>query len=146
MKKENKNQPKKEEKKEVKDSEPKKEEVKASEPKKGLDKLSQAHGMEEKSKYEPTTLDQVWGDDGIGKYNTMDPSEYGVRINAMGLADLKNEAIRVGLLPVDSMDQLRDRLKNEFMGHLNSYRKPLHNPKKPFIPSDEITDILKEGR
>tara|TARA_B100000287_G_scaffold58521_2_gene51420 strand:- start:1281 stop:1700 length:420 start_codon:yes stop_codon:yes gene_type:complete len=139
MKKQNKNQPNKEEKKEVK-------EVKASEPKKSLNELNQTHGMVDKQKYEPTTLDQVWGDDGLSKYNTMDPTEYAQRVNAMGLADLKNEAIRVGLLPVDNTDQLRDRLKNEFMGHVNSYRKPLHNPKKPFIPSDEVTDILKEGR
>ena len=33
---------------------------------KKLESLSQAHGKEEK-KYKPTTLDQIWGDDGLAK-------------------------------------------------------------------------------
>ena len=37
-----------------------------------LKNLSQTHGKtEEKEKYEPTTLDQVWGDEGLSVYGTM---------------------------------------------------------------------------
>ena len=114
---------------------------------KKLEDLNQTHGMVDKqAKYEPTTLDQVWGDDGLSKYKTMDPDEYENRIQAMDLADLKQEAIRVGLLPVDSSTQLRDRLKNEFLGHINSFKKPASKPSKPITPGQDVLDILKEGR
>ena len=42
---------------------------------KKLESLSQAHGKEER-KYKPTTLDQIWGDDGLAKYGTHDQQEY----------------------------------------------------------------------
>ncbi len=42
--------------------------------KKKLEELSQSHGMEEK--FIPSTLDQVWGDEGLTKYGTMDEEAY----------------------------------------------------------------------
>ena len=42
--------------------------------KKSLKNMSQAHGKVEK--FEPTTLDQIWGDDGTSMYGTMQQSEY----------------------------------------------------------------------
>ena len=40
--------------------------------KQNLEDLSQAHGKEEK--FVPTTLDQIWGDEGLSKYGTMEES------------------------------------------------------------------------
>ena len=42
--------------------------------KKGLKNLSQIHGEEEK--FQPTSLDQVWGEDGSSTYGTMNDAEY----------------------------------------------------------------------
>jgi hypothetical protein len=36
---------------------------------KSIKNLSQAHGKEEK--FEPTTLEQIWGDDGSTTYGTL---------------------------------------------------------------------------
>ena len=44
-------------------------------PKKSLENLNQAHGKDE-SRPVPTTLDQIWGDDGTSKYRTLDVDEY----------------------------------------------------------------------
>ena len=43
---------------------------KATAKKKSVKNLSQTHGKEEK--FEPTTLDQIWGDDGIKDYKPND--------------------------------------------------------------------------
>ena len=61
---------------------------------KKLDDLNQVDGKSEK-KIEPSTLDQVWGDDGMSKYKTLDVKTYDQVVDGMSKADLKNEAIRV---------------------------------------------------
>ena len=42
---------------------------------KKLQSLSQTHGKEE-GNFKPTTLDQIWGDDGVSKYGTLNEAEY----------------------------------------------------------------------
>jgi len=120
--------------------------TKASEKKLKVKEMSQTHGMVEGKKYEPTTLDQVWGDDGLSKYQTMDAAEYESKVENMPLADLKEEAIRVGLLPVDNAEMLKERLLRQFNVHISSYRKPVENPQQAHKVSPEINKILKEGR
>tara|TARA_R100000808_G_C2041941_1_gene81170 strand:+ start:183 stop:581 length:399 start_codon:yes stop_codon:yes gene_type:complete len=120
--------------------------TKASDKKPNLKDMNQTHGMVEGQKYEPTTLDQVWGDDGLSKYQTMDSKVYEAKVSKMLLADLKNEAIRVGLLPVDNSEMLKDRLMREFTIHTNSYRRPTEGGSQPPQISEDIEDILKEGR
>ena len=115
-------------------------------PKKPVKEMTQTHGMVEGEKYEPTTLDQVWGDDGLSKYSTMDAKVYQEKVDNWLLADLKNEAIRVGLLPVDNAEMLKDRLVREFSVHVSSYRKPSQAQENPSQPSADIQKILREGR
>ena len=49
--------------------------------KKPVKKLSQAHGKVEE--YQPTTLDQIWGDDGTSLYGTLDEVVYKDRLDQM---------------------------------------------------------------
>ena len=41
--------------------------------KKALDEIEQIHGKEDK--FEPTSLDQIWGDTGMYKYGTFNEGE-----------------------------------------------------------------------
>ena len=112
---------------------------------KKLDDLNQVDGKSEK-KIEPSTLDQVWGDDGMSKYKTLDVKTYDQVVDGMSKADLKNEAIRVGLLPVDNSEQLKIRLLREFSAHVSSYNRPVDSSRPKLEASDEALKILGEGR
>jgi hypothetical protein len=115
---------------------------------KKLESLSQTDGMSmdsDEQKFEPTTLDQVFGDDGTSKYKTLDLGVYEQVLDNMSKADLKNEAIRVGLLPIDNVEQLRTRLVREFTSHASSYKKPVQL-RDPQDISPEIRKILSEGK
>jgi hypothetical protein len=111
--------------------------------------LKQTDAMVREDKFQPSTLEQAWGDDGTSKYKTLNLDVYEQVLRNMSKADLKNEAVRVGLLPVDNMDQLRIRLIREFNGHVASYKKP-ESPSNPSIDDPNldpnIRKILGEGR
>jgi len=115
-----------------------------------LKDMSQTDGMaiDETPKTEPSTLNQVWGDDGTSIYKTMDIDVYEQVLSNMSKADLKNEATRVGLLPIDNMQQLTARLIREFKMHVSSYKKPASTgkPQSPLDVPDKIRKILEEGR
>jgi hypothetical protein len=118
---------------------------------KKLESLSEIDGMAQQEKYAPTTLDQVFGDDGTGKYKTLDTGTYEKVLDNMSKSDLKSEAVRVGLLPIDNMPQLRARLAREFQSHVNSYKRPTSNTptpnnNQPSDISDEVRRILSEGK
>ncbi len=117
---------------------------KATARKKSVKNLSQTHGKEEK--FEPTTLDQIWGDDGLNVYGTMVEDQYENQIDEMNISDLQTHASRVGIIPIDNRNTLRERLLREFRKHVASYRKPLDNPSPDPVLSDEMMKILSEGR
>ena len=117
---------------------------KATAKKKSVKNLSQTHGKEEK--FEPTTLDQIWGDDGLNVYGTMVEDQYENQIDEMNISDLQTHASRVGIIPIDNRNTLRERLLREFRKHVASYRKPLDNPSPDPVLSDEMMKILSEGR
>tara|TARA_B100000959_G_C14905051_1_gene592635 strand:+ start:275 stop:655 length:381 start_codon:yes stop_codon:yes gene_type:complete len=113
-----------------------------------VSEMSQTDGMarDESKKFEATTLDQIWGDDGTSKYKTLDASVYEQVVGNMSKSDLKNEAIRIGLLPIDNVMQLKARLLREFSAHVNSYRMPPEeSAEKHNAAPEEIKNILKEG-
>ena len=99
---------------------------KATAKKKSVKNLSQTHGKEEK--FEPTTLDQIWGDDGTSTYGTMVEDHYETQLDEMNMSDLQTHASRVGIIPIDNRNTLRERLMREFRKHVASYRKPVNNP------------------
>ena len=112
--------------------------------KKGLKKLSQTHGKEEK--FEPTSLAQVWGEDGTSTYGTMNEKEYERQIDEMNMSDMQTHASTVGIIPIDNLSTLRDRLLREFRKHVANYRKPVHDTPPPANIDAKTLKILSEGR
>ena len=111
--------------------------------KKKLDSLEQTHGKEE---FRPTTLDQIWGDTGLWKYNTSDAKEYSQQLNDMTLSDVQEHATKIGLIPRGSRVLLQKKLVSEFNKFVSQYRfKPATPKKAPPLP-EEIKKILKEGQ
>ena len=110
-----------------------------------LDSLSQTHGKQDK--YQPTTLDQVWGDTGMSKFGTMDEEDYEKRLGNMTRSDLFAHATEIGLVPVENLDNLKKRLLAEFQLHVSEYRRPLSTDDGTSreIP-DKIKKILSEGK
>tara|TARA_Y100000593_G_C4235968_1_gene299562 strand:- start:88 stop:465 length:378 start_codon:yes stop_codon:yes gene_type:complete len=113
--------------------------------KKSLDKLSETHGKDE-SKPVPTTLDQIWGDTGLWKYNTNDVDEYRSQVKTMTLADIREHARKIGLVPVGDRSSLEKKLIGEFQKHVSKYNVTAAPKKEPLEISEESKKILKEGQ
>jgi hypothetical protein len=114
--------------------------------KKPVKELQQTHGMEEKVGHKPTTLDQVWGDSGVEKYNTLDPDTYTEWVKDQDKASLQAHAASVGLLPVDHRGELEKRLLREFHIHRSKYTKPnSHGDELPKLDKS-ARDVLSEGK
>ena len=129
---------------------PKKEEKpkEVKEKKENLESLSQTHGKDEETPSVPTTLDQVWGDDGSWKYSTMEAEEYQNELDTMAKSDLQNHAIKIGIIPIDNRPMLTRRLVREFKNHISQYKAsavPLQEKKDKKV-SSEIRQILEEVR
>lgn len=114
-----------------------------------LKNLKQAHGKDESQEFKPRTLDQVWGDTGLGKYNTFDESVYRDKLDNMAKTDLQAHATKIGLVPIDNRSTLTQRLMREFKKHVNSFKPSGLNVSSSIeadkVP-DEIRKILGEGR
>ena len=117
---------------------------KATAKKKSVKNLSQTHGKEEK--FEPTTLDQIWGDDGTSTYGTLNESAYTVQLDDMNMSDLQAHASTVGIIPVDNRQTLRERLLREFRKHVSAYKKPIQEAEPTTAVDPEVMKILSEGR
>ena len=111
-----------------------------------LDQYMQADGQEDGKKppTEPTTLEQVWGQDGSEKYGTVDAEEYQKRITAMDKPELHREAIKRGATPIDDTPRLRKRLVRDFKLYIGSFNKPsVSHKQKPMTAA--ALKILSEG-
>ena len=86
-----------------------------------LNDLHQAHGKDE-NKDSVQSLDQIWGDDGLSKYKTLDVIEYTQNLAEMNKSDLQNHAAKLGLVPIDSREILVKRLVAEFKKHVTKYQ------------------------
>ena len=111
-----------------------------------LTDMEQTDGMDQSQKYEKTSLDQVWGDNGVSEYRTLDAEVYAKTLDNMSKSDLKQEAIRVGLLPKDKVAQLMGRLMRQFNSHVSSYKAPKSIASNKVNLSDEAIRILGEGK
>lgn len=118
---------------------------KTSEPKSKKEEMQQTHAKEEK--FQPTTLDQIWGDTGQTRYGHLDIEKYEKSLNEMTKADIQAEAHRIGIVPIDNREQLHRRLLTEFKKYSTGFTKPSTsgNQTKPDI-SEEGLRILREGR
>ena len=109
-----------------------------------LDSMAQVHGKTE-GNTTPTTLNQIWGDDGIWKYSTMNVDQYKVQLDEYNVTDLRRHASKVGIIPVESRARLQDSLIREFKKHVSAYNVP-NDPPQTGEVSEEAMKILKEGR
>jgi hypothetical protein len=117
---------------------------KATAKRKSVKNLSQTHGKEEN--FEPTTLDQIWGDDGSSTYGTLNENAYTKQVDDMNMSDLQAHASTVGIIPIDNRQTLRERLLREFRKHVSSYKKPVHEVQSASRIDPEVIKILSEGR
>ena len=111
-----------------------------------LEQLSQTNAKVEK--FAPTTLEQIWGDKGCSKYGTLDLAEYEAKLKNFNKSDLHSHARSLGVMPNDNHDLLLRKLKQEFLAHINAYRRPTNpttvaSAKKV---SPQVLKILSEGR
>ena len=123
--------------------------IKKTSQKRNVKNISQVHGKEEKP--QPTTLDQIWGDTGLWKYNTMEIEEYQTELRELNKTDLQAHATKIGLIPVDSKEMLTKRLLREFKRHVSSYNLPVDktpNARRNDLKSvsEKVKSILAEGR
>lgn len=95
--------------------------------------------------YKPSTLDQIWGDTGISRYNTLDETVYKKTLDEMNKSDLQSHARKMGIFPSDDREILNRKLLKEFRLFVSMYKVP---PPKIDTkqPSAEALKILSEGR
>jgi hypothetical protein len=111
---------------------------------KKMENMTQAHGKVEE--FEPSTLEQVWGADGMDTYNTLDTEEYENQLNGMAKVDMQAHATKVGMIPIDNMDILRQRLIKQFKSYVATYRRPKTTKARDPRLTKEIKNILGEGK
>jgi len=109
-----------------------------------LSELNQAHGKNEE-KSQKVTLDQIWGDTGTSKYNTLDVGVYIDQLKQMNKSDLQSHATTVGIIPIDNRDLLQKRCVTEFPKYVSSFSVPKTNL-NPIKLTKEAQQILSEGR
>jgi len=100
-----------------------------------LNDIHQAHGKDE-TRDSVQSLDQIWGDDGLSKYKTLDLAQYTEDLAGMNKTDLQNHAAKLGLVPIDSRELLVKRLIAEFKKHTARYEK---------VRKPEAKDLDKEA-
>jgi len=113
-----------------------------------LKNLSQTHGKKKEEKeYEPTTLDQVWGDEGLSVYGTMNQEEYQSQLDNYNRTDLQAHASRLGIVPLDDRNRLTKTLVSEFKKHVSAFRRPSEAEKKVEDDTHErVRKLLSDGR
>ncbi len=109
-----------------------------------LQDLTQTDAKEEKGA--PTTLDQIWGDTGLNKYETNDFEEYKNYLKSLNRTDIHAHAIKVGILPTDNHEILIARLQREFMRHFSSFVTTKKSKGKKQKISKDALKTLSEGR
>ena len=110
-----------------------------------LKKLKQVDGKVDRK---PTTINQIFGDTGLGKYGTMDRSLYESQLNEMNKSDLQTHATVVGLIPIEDRARLVQRLLREFDRHVASFNAPASKTpaKTPVKMSEAVKKLLSEAR
>tara|TARA_B100001939_G_scaffold163615_1_gene141032 strand:+ start:343 stop:720 length:378 start_codon:yes stop_codon:yes gene_type:complete len=109
-----------------------------------LNDLDQTHGKQDSA---PRTLDQIWGDTGLWKYNTTDEKEYTKQLEEMSMVDIQNHASEMGIIPTPNRNNLVKKLISEFNKHTSQYL-PINvkSEKEDSGISAEAAKILKEGQ
>ena len=105
----------------------------------------ECHGKDEET-FQPTLLEQVWGESSTSKYGTLDAAEYEKRLSEMTRADLEAHARQLGVMITENTQRLRDKLMGEFRTFASLVRKPTIKPQPPIKGSEAAKKVLAEGR
>jgi hypothetical protein len=108
-----------------------------------LNEMHQAHGKDE-NKDSVQSLDQIWGDDGVSKYKTLDLMEYTNNLAEMNKSDLQNHAAKLGLVPIDSREILVKRLIAEFKKHTTKYQPVRKQESKDDKKEAKVKKLLSD--
>jgi hypothetical protein len=92
-----------------------------------LSELNQMDGRLVEKDTVPTTLDSLFGNTGLGKYTTIDENAYASQLESYNVAELRNHAINIGLIPIASVPRLKKQLLVEF----RKFALGVKNPTKP---------------
>ena len=110
-----------------------------------LKDLSQTHGKVQ-GDFQPTTLEQIWGDEGLSRYGTLSEEEYSKQLDEYNRTDLQSHAAKMGIVPLDDRTRLTKSLLAQFRAHVSGYQKPLDPKQSQKGVSEETSKILSEGR
>ena len=77
--------------------------------------------------FTPTTLEQVWGQNGTEKYGTLDAEIYENKIKNMDRAEIFYHASQYSIIPTDNLMSLRKKLMVEFNKHVAKFSMPNKN-------------------
>jgi len=111
--------------------------------KRKIEELSQTHGKLEDVEYK--SLNQIWGDTGLSRYNTTNLEEYINFINDLNKSDLQSHANKIGLVPIDNRETLTKRLVAEFKKFTSTFNIPKTKNNTVQL-NKQSKDILSEGR
>jgi hypothetical protein len=106
--------------------------------------LSQTHGKSDE--IEPTTLDQIWGDDGTSKYGTLNEEEYLSKLDGMTKSDIYLHASKLGIVPIDDRGRLKKTLLSGFRKHVAKFKMPTQVDESHEKLPKNIREILEEGK
>lgn len=87
-----------------------------------LSDLEQIDGRKNTENNIPTRMDVLFGADGMGKYGTLDREEYIKNLNNYNTAELRNHAIKAGLIPISDVSRLKKQLIVEFDKYALSFK------------------------
>ena len=109
-------------------------------------KIIETHGKVENEKFQPTLLEQVWGQTDMSRYGTLSETEYNQKLENMTRADLEAHARQMGVVIVEHSPRLKDKLLAEFRTYVSLIRKPVEAAKGPTKLNDAALRVLAEGR
>lgn len=108
--------------------------------------IIETHGKVEDEKFQPTLLEQVWGQTDMSRYGTLSEAEYNQKLENMTRADLEAHARQMGVVVVEHSPRLKEKLLSEFRGYVALVRKPAEAARPTTKISDAAMRVLAEGR
>jgi len=74
----------------------------------------------------------------------MELEEYKAQIDQMSRTDINAHAADLGVIPVEDRGSLEKRLTDEFISHVNSFRKPLQKREEDPSLEQKVKNLLKD--
>ena len=101
-----------------------KDNVKSSKKITKISDLNQIDGQIPQEDNKAGRLDVLFAENSLGKYGTLDKQEYINKIEGFSTAELRNHAIKAGLIPIANIARLKKQLYIEFDKYILSFRNP----------------------